>query len=69
MQHYAFLVSDTEFETAFARIQAKGLTYWADPAKKRPSETYQHNGGRGVYFDDPDGHFLEIMTRPYDLGS
>lgn len=69
MQHYAFLVSDTEFEQAFARIQAKGLTYWADPAKKRQGETYEHNGGRGVYFDDPDGHFLEIMTRPYDLGS
>ena len=69
MQHYAFLVSDAEFEQAFARIQAKGLAYWADPAKKRLGETYEHNGGRGLYFDDPDGHFLEIMTRPYDLGS
>ena len=68
-QHYAFLISDAEFDRAFARIREKGLAYWADPAKKRPSETYQHNGGRGVYFDDPDGHFLEIMTRPYDLGS
>jgi len=68
-QHYAFLISDAEFDRAFARIQEKGLAYWADPAKKRLGETYAHNGGRGLYFDDPDGHFLEIMTRPYDLGS
>ena len=68
-QHYAFLISDAEFDRAFARIQEQGLAYWADPAKKRLGETYAHNGGRGLYFDDPDGHFLEIMTRPYDLGS
>nr|WP_311527071.1 VOC family protein [uncultured Ralstonia sp.] len=68
-QHYAFLISEAEFERAFASVQAKGLTYWADPAKQRPGETYEHNGGRGFYFDDPDGHFLELMTRPYDLGS
>ena len=67
MQHYAFLVSDAEFDRAFASIQAQGLPYWADPGKHRANETYAHNGGRGLYFDDPDGHLLEIMTRPYDL--
>ena len=66
-QHYAFLISEAEFDRAFARIQEKGLPYWADPAKRRAGEIYTHNGGRGFYFDDPDGHFLELMTRPYDL--
>ncbi len=67
-QHYAFLVSEDEFDQAFSRIQDRGLEYWADPGKQRAGETYQHNGGRGVYFEDPDGHFLEIMTRPYKMG-
>lgn len=68
MQHYAFLVSEPEFDSAFARIRERGLQYWADPSKQRAGETYEHNGGRGFYFDDPDGHFLEIMTRPYKIG-
>jgi hypothetical protein len=49
-------------------VKAKGLAYWADPAREKPGEIYRHFGGRGIYFDDPDGHFLEVMTRPYDLG-
>jgi catechol 2,3-dioxygenase-like lactoylglutathione lyase family enzyme len=65
-QQYAFMVSEGEFDQIFTRIAKKGLPYWADPGKQRASETYQHNGGRGVYFDDPDGHRLELMTRPYD---
>ena len=69
MQHYAFLVSEDEFDRAFARIRDRGLQYWADPSKQRVGETYQHNGGRGLYFDDPDGHFLEVMTRPYKIGA
>lgn len=68
LQHYAFLVSEEEFDQVFARVKAKGLTYWADPAREKPGEIYRHFGGRGIYFDDPDGHFLEVMTRPYDLG-
>jgi len=64
-QHYAFLMSDEEFERAFARIRERGIPYWADPGKQRAGETYLHNGGRGLYFDDPDGHLLELMTRPY----
>lgn len=67
MQHYAFLVSEQEFDSAFARVRERGLQYWADPSKQRAGETYEHNGGRGFYFDDPDGHFLEIMTRPYKI--
>jgi catechol 2,3-dioxygenase-like lactoylglutathione lyase family enzyme len=64
-QHYAFLVGDAEFDAAFARIEERGLTYWADPARTRPGEINDHDGGRGVYFEDPDGHLLELITRPY----
>lgn len=63
--HYAFLVSDDEFDAIFGRVQERGLPYWADPARRHPAEINHHDGGRGVYFPDPDGHFLEIITRPY----
>ena len=62
LQHYAFHVSEREFDEIFGRIKARGLPYWADPMKQKPGETYAHEGGRGVYFDDPSGHFLEILT-------
>jgi catechol 2,3-dioxygenase-like lactoylglutathione lyase family enzyme len=65
MQHYAFLVSETEFDQIFGRIQARGLAYWADPGRSQNGEINTHYGGRGVYFEDPSGHFLEIITRPY----
>jgi len=64
-QHYAFLVSEAEFDAIFGRVKARGLAYWADPAKKVKGETNTHFGGRGVYFEDPGGHLLEIITRPY----
>lgn len=65
LQHYAFLVSDEEFDTAFARIKARGLIYWADPARKQAGQINTHFGGRGLYFEDPNGHLLEIITKPY----
>lgn len=64
-QHYAFLVSEEEFDAIFGRIQARGLQFWADPGQRRPGEINHNDGGRGVYFPDPDGHLLEIITRPY----
>jgi catechol 2,3-dioxygenase-like lactoylglutathione lyase family enzyme len=64
-QHYCFLVSEAEFDTIFGRIRARGLPWWADPGKDEPDEINTHDGGRGVYFDDPSGHRLEIITRPY----
>lgn len=67
-QHYAFLVGEAEFDAAFARIEARGQTYWADPARTRPGEINDHDGGRGGYFEDPDGHLLEIITKPYGEG-
>ena len=64
-QHYAFLVSDAEFEQIFGRVKTRGLKYWADPGKRSEGEINRHFGGRGVYFEDPSGHLLEIITRPY----
>lgn len=66
MQHYAFLVSDESFDLAFARIEQAGITYYADPRLKQPGEINHNHGGRGVYFMDPGGHGMEIITRPYD---
>ena len=67
-QHYAFLVGETEFDQIFGRIRARGLTYWADPDRRRPGEINTNDGGRGLYWRDPSGHFLEIITRPYGSG-
>lgn len=64
-QHYAFLVADAEFDAIFARVKARGQEYWADPGKQQRGAINSHFGGRGVYFEDPGGHLLEIITRPY----
>jgi catechol 2,3-dioxygenase-like lactoylglutathione lyase family enzyme len=65
MQHYAFLVDDDLFDRAYARIQAEGIEHWADPELTRPGHTNTEHGGRGVYFKDPTGHAIEMITRPY----
>ena len=64
-QHYAFLVSEDEFDAIFGRIQERGLEYFADPHRQEPGEINHHFGGRGVYWADPSGNWLEIITRPY----
>lgn len=66
-RHFAFLVSDAEFDQIFARIRAKNLPYWADPARQLPNQTNSHFGGRGLYWQDPNAHLLEIITRPYEI--
>jgi catechol 2,3-dioxygenase-like lactoylglutathione lyase family enzyme len=68
-QHYAFLISEAEFDEIFGRIQERNLPYWADPGQTRPGEINRRDGGRGVYFQDPNGHYLEILTRPNGSGS
>jgi catechol 2,3-dioxygenase-like lactoylglutathione lyase family enzyme len=68
LQHLAFLVSEGEFDEIFGRIRARALEFWADPARTKPGEINHHDGGRGVYFRDPDGHLLEVLTRPYGSG-
>lgn len=64
-QHYAMLVSEDEFDGVLARIHERGITFWADPARARPDEINRNDGGRGLYFEAPDGHFLEALTVPY----
>jgi hypothetical protein len=68
VQHYAFLIEESEFDAVFSRIRNEGLSYWADPSKSRPNEINHNDGGRGVYFQDLDGHVLEVITRPYGSG-
>lgn len=67
-QHYAFLVGEDDFDAIFGRIRERGLTWWADPGQRREGEINTRDGGRGLYFEDPDGHLLEIITRPYGSG-
>ncbi|MCP3819711.1 VOC family protein [Streptomyces sp. A3M-1-3] len=67
-QHYAFLVTEEDFDGIFERIRAAGITYFADPHGKRPGEINHNDGGRGVYFMDPAGHGMEVITRPYGSG-
>jgi catechol 2,3-dioxygenase-like lactoylglutathione lyase family enzyme len=67
-QHYAFLIDESEFDEIFGRIRERGLDHWADPFKRRSGEINRNDGGRGVYFEDPDGHLLEVLTRPYGSG-
>ncbi len=66
--HFAFLVSEAEFDEIFGRIEAAGLSYWADPFHREPDRINHWDDGRGVYFNDPNGHLLEILTRPYGSG-
>jgi catechol 2,3-dioxygenase-like lactoylglutathione lyase family enzyme len=67
-QHYAFLVSESEFDGIFDRVRERSIPYWADPAQSQAGEINHHDGGRGFYFEDPNGHFLEVITRPYGSG-
>ena len=68
VEHYAFIVSEDEFDQIFGRIRERKLPYWADPAHQQPDRINHHDGGRGVYWNDPNGHYLEIITRPYGGG-
>jgi len=64
-QHYAFLISESEFDEIFGRIEARKLPCWADPGRQQRNTINTRDGGRGVYFEDPAGNLLEILTRPY----
>lgn len=67
-QHYAFLVSEIEFDEIFERIRERRLSYWADPGRQERDQINTWDDGRGLYFDDPNGHLLEVITRPYGSG-
>ncbi|BBC98116.1 MULTISPECIES: VOC family protein [Streptomyces] len=64
-QHYAFLVSEQEFDAAYARITERGIEHYADPHQKHPGTINHNDGGKGVYFMDPVGHAMELLTVPY----
>ncbi|MFD9859518.1 VOC family protein [Streptomyces alboflavus] len=64
-QHYAFLVSEEEFDAAYAKITERSLAHWADPHQKRPGEINRNDGGKGVYVLDPSEHAMELITVPY----
>ena len=63
--HYAFLVSEEDFDVIFGRVKEREVPHWADPGRNSAGEINHHDGGRGVYFVDRDDHLLEIITRPY----
>jgi catechol 2,3-dioxygenase-like lactoylglutathione lyase family enzyme len=67
-QHYAFLVSEADFDAIFGRVQQAGIPFYADPGHQEEGRINHNDGGRGTYFDDPNGHNLEIITRPYGSG-
>ena len=67
-RHLAFLVSEPEFDAIFTRIQSRQIRYWADPRRTQADAINHWDDGRGVYFDDPNGHLLEVITRPYGSG-
>jgi len=69
VQHYAFLVGEDEFDAVWGRIRERGRQFWADPHQHSPGEINHHDGGRGLYWEGPDGHWLEIITRPYGSGA
>jgi len=67
-QHYAFLISEEEFDQVFARVTERGIEYFADPGCRQRGEINRRDRGRGFYFADPDGHLLEVLTRAYGSG-
>ncbi|RZQ64355.1 VOC family protein [Amycolatopsis suaedae] len=64
-QHYAFLVTEEDFDAIYGRITERGLEHWADPRGEVSGRYNTNHGGRGVYFCDPSGHYLEAITQPY----
>lgn len=67
-QHYAFLVGEEDFDRIHQRLRDGGVQWWADPFRRRPGEVNTNDGGRGLYWEGPDGHWLEIITVPYGGG-
>ena len=64
-QHYAFLVTEEQFDAAYTRIRQQGIEHYADPHKQQPGTINHNDGGRGVYFMDSTGHAMELITVPY----
>jgi ribosomal protein S18 acetylase RimI-like enzyme len=67
-RHFAFLVSEAEFDEILGQILERNIPFWADPFHNEPGHVNRWDDGRGLFFNDPNGHLLEIMTRPYGSG-
>lgn len=65
-QHFAFLVNDLTFDRVLGLLREWRWDHWADPQQQLPGEFNTNHGGRGVYFLDPSGHYLEALTARYD---
>ena len=65
-QHYAFLVDESTLDAVLERVCDRGMEYWADPQRREPGEINMNHGGRGFYFLDPDGHYLEALTSRFE---
>jgi catechol 2,3-dioxygenase-like lactoylglutathione lyase family enzyme len=68
-QHYAFLVGEVEFDAVWGRLREQGRQFWADPSRHTAGQINRNDGGRGLYWEGPDGHWLEIITVPYGGGA
>ena len=62
VHHYAFKVSEAEFDEIFARVERAGIAYGSGPFSPEDGKIYRRNGGRGFYFHDPSRHLLEVLT-------
>lgn len=67
-RHFAFRVSEEQFDAIYDRVRTRGIAYWADPFHQQPGVINRWDDGRGFYFDDPDGHLIEVLTRSYGSG-
>ena len=63
-QHYAFHVSDAEFDAILQRVKVAGLAFGSEPWSLEDGKLNDWNGGRGFYYKDCDGHVIELMTMP-----
>jgi catechol 2,3-dioxygenase-like lactoylglutathione lyase family enzyme len=66
-QHYAFLISEEEFDAVAGRLRDRGVPTYGDPGHQTPGHN-TNDGGRGLYFSSPEGHNLEVLTKPYGSG-
>jgi catechol 2,3-dioxygenase-like lactoylglutathione lyase family enzyme len=60
--HYAFKITEQEFDAIFDRVKAEGIPYGSGPSSRADMQVNQRRGGRGFYFEDPNGHVLEVLT-------
>lgn len=63
--HYAFKVNDQQFNEILERIKKEGISFGSGPSSLEDGNTNNNDNGQGVYFKDPNGHVLELITKDY----